>query len=72
MDYDTRGLVKLGKRRAWLKAETQKNLDEIGVEIAAARRAGITQEKIAAFTGLSRVTVAKYEPTGKEPEPTTD
>jgi hypothetical protein len=63
MDYDLKQLSKLGKRRAWLLAETKKNLEELGAEIASARRGKVTQEKIAATTGLSRVTVAKFEPT---------
>jgi hypothetical protein len=62
MDYDLKQLAKLGKRRAWLLAETKKNLEGLGAEIAEARRNKVTQEKIAAVTGLSRVTVAKFEP----------
>lgn len=62
MEYDTNRLTKLGKRRAKLLADTKENLREIEAEIPVARRAGVTQEKIAALVNLSRVTVAKHEP----------
>ncbi|GAA0719288.1 hypothetical protein Drose_05620 [Dactylosporangium roseum] len=62
MEYDLTRLTRLGKRRAKLLADTKENLKEIQDEIPVARRAGVTQEKIAAATGLSRVTVAKYDP----------
>lgn len=62
MDYDPGRLVRLGRRRAKLLEDTKANMAEIAEEIPAARRAGLTQERVAALTGLTRVTVAKYWP----------
>ncbi|GGM52457.1 hypothetical protein ACFFX1_55560 [Dactylosporangium sucinum] len=72
MEYDINRLTKLGRRRAKLLADTKENLAEIQAEIPVARQAGVTQERIAAATGLSRVTVAKYDPTSGPTAPQGD
>ena len=60
-DFEMKELTRLGKRRAKLQADLERNMQEIGVQVRLARAANISQEKIAAKVGLSRMTVIKLE-----------